>query len=77
MIADRGYGSKNNRRVVLERGAIPIIHIKNILKNRKQPQERLSEGVYTYEGIPTCLGQVPMEFVRSEPELGHLYRCPP
>ena len=75
VIADRGYDSKNNHRVVLDRGATPIIHIKNILKNRKQPQERLSEGIYTYEGVPTCMGQIPMKYVRSDPKRGHLYRC--
>ena len=31
--------------------------------------------VYTAEGVPTCLGMVPMEYVRSDPRRGHLYRC--
>ena len=76
VIADRGYDSKKNHKEVLQRGAVPIIHIKNILKNRKQTQERLSEGIYTYKGVPTCLGMVPMEYVLTDPKRGHLYRCP-
>ena len=32
-------------------------------------------GVYTEKGVPTCLGLVPMEYVRSDSERGHLYRC--
>lgn len=28
------------------------------------------------EGVPTCLGGQVMEYVRSDPERGHMYRCP-
>ena len=35
----------------------------------------LYEGIYTEKGVPTCIGMVEMEYVRSDPQKGHLYRC--
>ena len=67
--ADRGYDSATNHRYLLGTGALPIIHI------RRNPHGTLFGGIYTKQGVPTCLGQIPMEYVRSDPELGHLYRC--
>ena len=71
VIADKGYDSEANHRAALGFGAAPIIAI------RRQPKGALYEGIYTIEGAPTCIGQVPMEYVRSDPQHGHLYRCPP
>ena len=32
----------------------------------------------TTDGVPTCLGQTEMEYIRTDPDTGnHLYRCPP
>ena len=76
VLADRGYDAKSNYKAVSDRGATPIILIKDVLKNRKQKQERLYEGIYNYEGVPTCMGMELMEFVRTDPKSGHLYRCP-
>ena len=69
VIADKGYDSMANHTWLDERGIVPIIHL------RKAPKGDLHEGIYTNKGVPTCMGQVPMEFVRSDPELGRLYRC--
>ena len=69
VLADRGYDSLNNNLDVIERGASPVIGIRNTLK------DGLLEGVYTFDGIPTCMGLKPMEYARSDPKLGHLYRC--
>ena len=69
VIADRGYDSKANHEYLHQKGILPIIHIR---RNGNAP---LYGGIYTEQGIPTCLGQVPMEYVRSDPEKGHLYRC--
>ena len=44
---------------------------------RRKARGELYEGIYTEKGVPTCLGQIPMEFVRTDPERGHLYRCNP
>ena len=69
VIADRGYDSQANHRAILSRGGIPIIAI------RRTPGDELWEGVYTKEGVPTCMGMVPMEYVMSEEGKGDLYRC--
>ena len=70
VIADKGYDSQANHTAVVERGAAPVIHL------RRLPNRGLQDSIYTQEGIPTCIGNLPMEYVRSDPEKGHLYRCP-
>ena len=70
VIADKGYDSVANHKAILARGAIPIIAIK------RMPSGRRREGIYDDNGTPTCVGNVRMEYVRSDPEKGHLYRCP-
>lgn len=69
VIADRGYDGQPNHKAVLSRGGTPIIGI------RRTPGDQLWEGVYTKEGVPTCMGLVPMEYVRSEEGKGDLYKC--
>ena len=64
-VGDRGYDSKGNHTWLDERGIIPIIHIRG-LSNKK-----LYDGIYTKEGIPTCLGGVPMEYTETNPVTGH------
>lgn len=70
VIADRGYDAANNYECIAnEHSAVPVILMRSL------PKKALHEGIYTDEGVPTCLGQVPMEYVRSELGKGHLYRC--
>ena len=69
VMADKGYDSTKNHEFVLSRNAVPIIAI------RDMPKGKLREGIYTNDGTPTCMGVVPMEYVASDPEKGHLYRC--
>ena len=76
VIADRGYDANSNHKAVIKRGATPIIHIRDMKKNAKKVQDRYLDGIYTHKGVPTCLGMLPMDYVRSDPEKGHLYRCP-
>ena len=68
-IADKGYDSASNHDYLHQKGIVPIINI------RKKARGGLREGIYDEKGNPTCLGQVSMEYVRSDPEKGHLYRC--
>ena len=75
VVADRGYDSLSNAEDVLNRNSSPIIHIRDFLKSKKDPRKRLYDGIYTYNGVPTCRGLEPMEYVRSDTERGHLYRC--
>ena len=70
VMADRGYDSTANHRAVLARGAVPIIAIRNPTNG-----EKFHEGIYSNEGAPACMGMKPMEYVRSDPDKGHLYRC--
>ena len=67
IIADRGYDALSNHEYAVKHGALPIIHIRKQVKG----------SIYTTKGVPTCLGGVPMEYVRSDPDRGWLYRCPP
>ena len=69
VIADRGYDSRANHAYLYGKGALPIIHI------RRNAHGQLYDGIYTKQGVPTCIGQVPMQYIRSDPEKGHLYRC--
>ena len=69
VIADRGYDSMANHEWLHGKGIVPVIHI------RRKANAALYDGIYTEQGVPTCLGKVPMEYVRSDPEQGHLYRC--
>ena len=69
VIADRGYDSRGNNEYVHHRGAAPVIH-------KRKPQGGLHDGIYTTDGVPTCIGRQEMEFVRTDPATGqHLYRC--
>ena len=72
LLADRGYDSEANHRELLDRGIIPVIHIR-----KPTAADGLRDGVYDAEGRPQCLGNVSMEYVRTDPETGHhLFRCP-
>ena len=71
VLTDKGYDSQANHHAVLARGAVPVI------PKRKLRKTDMLAGIYTDDGVPTCIGQVPMEYVRSDPEQGHLYMCPP
>lgn len=71
VIADRGYDSKFNHEYLNQSDILPIIH----MRRASHTKNGLHDGIYTEKGIPTCVGMVPMEYVRSDPELGYLYRC--
>ena len=70
VMADRGYDAMSNYRHVQRHGALPVILIRELSRTK------LYDGIYTKEGVPTCLGEIPMEWVRTDPASGHhLYRC--
>ena len=71
LLADRGYDSLANHQFLVRLGIIPVIHIR-----KPTAQDGLYDGIYTAEGKPTCMGQQPMEYVRTDPETSaHLFRC--
>ncbi len=70
LLADRGYDSAANHQALVQQGITPVIHL------RKPTRGDLHDGIYTTDGVPTCLGQVGMEYVETDPESGHhLFRC--
>ena len=68
-MADRGYDGMSNYQYLHDHGAIPVILIK------ESSPTKVYDDIFTKEGVPTCVGNIPMEYVRSDPERGHLYRC--
>ena len=50
VMADRGYDSRANHEAVKERGGVLIC------RARRKAHGALYEGIYTHEGVPTCLG---------------------
>lgn len=75
VIADRGYDSRANHEAVISTDAIPIIAIRRKGGRDTGTGFHLYEGIYDKQGVPACMGMKPMEYVRSDPEKGHLYRC--
>ena len=70
VMADKGYDSRANHEAAAGRDAILVCPARRYANNR------LYEGIYTERGVPTCVGMVEMEYVDTDPEKGHLYRCP-
>ena len=71
VICDKGYDAQSNYVDVVARGAAPVIAI------RKLPNDELRDGIYTDQGVPTCVGMAEMDYIGTRPGQGHLYRCPP
>lgn len=69
LTADRGYDSYKNFDYLDGKGIYPIIKIK------ASQHGELKKGVYTKDGVPTCMNNIPMNYVQSDPKKGHLYRC--
>ncbi len=74
-LGDKGYDKLENILHAVSLGMIPIIAIRRPPKG-KETGERLYDGIYFEDGRPTCLGGKPMEYVTTDPEQGHLFRCP-
>ncbi len=75
IIADRQYDGLKNHDFVHQTGATAIIHIKRPARGRTVKGQRLHDGIYTWDGVPTCVGVVPMQYVGTN-ENGHYhYRC--
>ena len=71
LLADRGYDSEPNHRYLIKQGVTPIIHIR-----KPTADDGMYDGIYTKEGVPTCMGMKPMVYVKTDPDTGeHLYRC--
>ena len=75
-LGDKGYDSLKNLMDLVSRGMVPIVAIRRPPKD-KATGNRLYDGIYDEKGRPTCVGGLPMEYVETDPEKGHLFRCPP
>lgn len=72
LMADRGYDATSNHEYLVDKNILPVIMMK---KAAHTTGSSLINGIYTAEGVPTCVGQVPMQYIRTDSEKGHLYRC--
>ncbi|MDE2938875.1 MAG: transposase [Chloroflexota bacterium] len=71
-IADRGYDALSNHKFLDDAGIYAIIHL------RKQSKDGpLHFGIYDTQGRPHCMGNQPMQYVKTNKKEGHLYRCHP
>lgn len=68
LLADKGYDSNRNWRFLDDRMIDPIILMRDTYKHG---------DLYDAKGRPICMGSVPMEYVLTDPDKGHLFRCPP
>ena len=70
-IADRGYDSAANHHAMwFEHNIVPIIHIR-----KPNAKDGLYDGIYTENGVPTCMGMVPMQYIATNGQGHHLYKC--
>ena len=68
LLGDKAYDSNRIWKFLDDQLIDPII-----LK-----RETYKKGdIYDDKGRPICLGDQPMEYVETDPILGHLFRCPP
>ena len=65
-LADRGYDAGTNYRYLEDHGIAPVIFMRNTDKN----------GIYTVRGKPKCVGGKAMDFIGTDEEKGHQFRCP-
>ena len=69
-MADRGYDAMSNYAYLHDQGSVPVI------LNRRNPRNALHDDIFTTQGVPTCVGAVPMRYVRTDEATGHrLYEC--
>ena len=74
-LGDKGYDSLKNIRHIANLGMMPVIAVR-LPDADKETGQRLYDGIYDADGRPTCIGGKPMEHIETDPEKGHLFRCP-
>ncbi|MYC32664.1 MAG: transposase [Chloroflexi bacterium] len=68
LLADKGYDSNRNWRWLDDRMIDPVILMRDLYK---------PGDLYDAKGRVVCTGGQAMEYVETDPSLGHLFRCPP
>ena len=74
-LGDKGYDALKNIEHVVDLGMIPVIAVRSPAKD-KETGKRMFDGIYDEEGRPTCIGGRSMDYVETDPDQGHLFRCP-
>lgn len=68
LLADKGYDGLPNYQFLDDQGIDPIILIRDVYKHG---------DLYDAKGRPICTGNVPMEYVETDDEGQHHFRCNP
>ena len=74
-LGDKGYDKLDNIKHVASVDMVPVMAVRRPEKDKKTGK-RLWDGIYDEEGRPTCIGGKSMEYIKTDPEKGHLFRCP-
>ena len=74
-LGDKGYDKLENIKHLVSLGLIPVIAVRSPKKD-KETGKRLHDGTYDKEGRPLCVGGKSMEYVETDAEQGHRFRCP-
>ena len=74
-LGDKGYDRLENIEHLVSLGLIPVVAVR-LPEKDKETGKRLYDGIYDADGRPTCVGGKSMEYVETDPEKGHLFRCP-
>lgn len=75
LLADKGYHAGYNFVHLDQRGITPVIAVPKPLED-SETKKRLYDGIYDEEGRPTCVGGQPMDYLGTDPEGFHYFRCP-
>ena len=75
LLTDKGYDKLDNMAHVVSVGMIPVMAVRRPEKD-KETGLRLYDGTYDEHGRPTCTCGKSKEYVKTDPEKGHLFRCP-
>ena len=74
-LGDKGYDSLENIKHLVSLRLIPVVAVR-LPEKDEETGKRLYDGIYDKDGRPTCLGGKSMEYIETDPEKGHLFRCP-
>ena len=74
-LGDKGYDRLENIKHLVSLGLIPVVAVR-LPEKDEETGKRLYDGIYDKDGRPTCVGGQSMEYVETDAEKGHLFRCP-
>ena len=75
VIGDKGYDSLGNYKAARAHGIHAIIPLRRLEADKETGERPLHDGIYTNDGLPTCVGGKPMEFLGTDSEGDHWFTC--